>query len=105
MSEMMLDALAFIRELTEDNEYLKTALTACEARYESRKESGLEELLELRLEVEELAEENERLRGERDTQDIIVKDLSYRNKELQTANEELGEYCMELEKELGVCSG
>ena len=48
--------------LTEENEYLKTQLTATEARYESRKESDLEEVLELRLNVEELTEENERLK-------------------------------------------
>ena len=57
------DALALIKELTDDNEYLKTALTASEARYESRKESYLEEVLELRLKVDELTEENERLRA------------------------------------------
>lgn len=54
------DALSLIKELIEDNEYLKTQLTATEARYESRKESDLEEVLELRLKVEELTEENER---------------------------------------------
>ena len=35
-----------IKELGEDNEYLKTQLTATEARYESRKESDLEEAYE-----------------------------------------------------------
>ena len=60
--ELCKDALSLIKELTEDNEYLKTQLTAAEARYESRKESDLEEVLELRLKVEELTEENERLR-------------------------------------------
>ena len=65
------DALALInsyeqriKELTEDNEYLKTQITATEARYESRKESDLEEVLGLRLKVEELTEENERLTEE-----------------------------------------
>ena len=57
----MRDALALIKELAEDNEYLKTALTACEARYDSRKESDLEEVLELRLKVDELIEEKEKL--------------------------------------------
>ena len=52
------------KELTEDNEYLKTQLTATESRYESRKESDIAEMLELRLYVEELTEENERLRAE-----------------------------------------
>ena len=47
-----------IKELTEDNEYLKTQLTATEARYESRKESDIAEKLELRLKVEELTKEN-----------------------------------------------
>ena len=60
-SSLTLNALSLIKELTEDNEYLKTALTDCEARYDSRKESDLEEVLELRLKVDELTEENERL--------------------------------------------
>lgn len=51
------------KELTEDNEYLKTQVTATEARYESRKESDLEEVLELRLKVEELTEENKVRKG------------------------------------------
>lgn len=62
------DALALITSLEQrikllegDNEYLRTQITATEARAESRKESDLAELLELRLKVEELTEENERL--------------------------------------------
>ena len=59
------NTLSLIKELAEDNEYLKTALTACEARYDSRKESDLEEVLELRLKVDELTEENEGLRADK----------------------------------------
>lgn len=51
-----------LTRVQEDNEYLKTQVTATEARYESRKESDLEEVLELRLKVEELTEENERVK-------------------------------------------
>ena len=65
------DALSLIKELTEESEYLKTALTACEARYESRKETSLEEVLELRLKVDELTEENERWRAEAENQSIL----------------------------------
>ena len=61
------------KRLTEDNEYLKTQLTATEARYESRKESDLEEVLGLRLRVEELTEENERLRTAPRTDISIVR--------------------------------
>ena len=50
--------------------------------------------------IETLKAENERLRGERDTRDILVKDLTCRNNELQSANEGLGKYCLELEAEL-----
>lgn len=50
--------------------------------------------------IKELTEENERLRAERDLRDIVIKDLTERNKELQTANEDLGQYCQELEREL-----
>ena len=57
------DILCYIKELTEDNEYLKTQLTATEARAESRKESDIAEILELRTKVEELTEENERLKA------------------------------------------
>ena len=50
--------------------------------------------------INELTQENERLKGERDTRDIVIKELTARNSELQTANEELGEYCRAFEEEL-----
>jgi hypothetical protein len=53
--------------------------------------------------IKELTEENERLRGQKDVRDILVKDLSSRNKELQRANEALGKYAENLETELYEC--
>ena len=50
--------------------------------------------------IKELTEENERLRAERDTRDIAIKDLYSRNKELQKANEDLGKHCTDLTTEL-----
>ena len=48
--------------------------------------------------IKELTEENERLRGERDAYTILNAELKERKNELQEANEELGQYCKELEK-------
>ena len=53
--------------------------------------------------INELTQENERLRGEKDVRDILVKDLTRRNKELQSANEDLGKHCIELQNELYQC--
>ena len=53
--------------------------------------------------INELTKDNERLRAERDTRDIAIKDLYSRNKELQSANEDLGNHCLDLENELQEC--
>lgn len=53
--------------------------------------------------IKELTEENERLRGERDVRDTLNKDLMFRNEDLQKANKDLGEYCIELQDELNTC--
>ena len=53
--------------------------------------------------IKELTKDNERLRAERDTRDIAIKDLYSRNKELQSANEDLGNHCLDLENELQEC--
>ena len=55
------EALALIKELIEENERLNLALLATTERSESRKEADISEILELRLKVDELSKENERL--------------------------------------------
>lgn len=81
------DALALIKELTEENEYLKTQLTATEARCESRKESDLEEVLRLRIEVEELTEENKVRKGLNSMLDNELRRLGEENERLRAENE------------------
>lgn len=49
------------KELIEENERLNLALLATTERSESRKEADISEILELRLKVDELSKENERL--------------------------------------------
>lgn len=49
--------------------------------------------------INELTEENERLRAQNETLEIIEKDLRFRNNELQKANEGLAKNCEELEIE------
>lgn len=50
--------------------------------------------------IKELTEEKERLRAERDLRDVVVKDLTERNKYLQQTNEALGHFCIDIENEL-----
>ena len=49
--------------------------------------------------INELTEENARLRAQNETLEIIEKDLRFRNNELQKANEGLAKNCEELEIE------
>ena len=53
--------------------------------------------------IEQLTEENNRLRGERDAYAILKGEIATRNCELQHENEELGKYCIELEGEVKQC--
>lgn len=50
--------------------------------------------------IRELTEENTRLRAEKETLETIEKDLRFRNKEFQKANEGLAKNCEEFEIEL-----
>lgn len=50
--------------------------------------------------IRELIEENERLQAEKETFEIIEKDLRFRNKELQKANEGLAKNFEDLEDQL-----
>lgn len=59
--ELMLTALALIKELIEENDRLKLSLSATTERSESRKEADISEILELRLKVNEFSEEIDRL--------------------------------------------
>lgn len=85
-NRMSLDALALIKELTLELEAMRTAANS------------------YKMHNEKLTEENERLRGERDARAILNAELIERKNELQKANEELGQYCQELEKELNGCA-
>lgn len=53
--------------------------------------------------IEKLTEENERLKGEQDVRGTLNKYLMFKNEDLQKANKDLGEYCIELQDELNTC--
>lgn len=55
--------------------------------------------------LKEITEENERLKAENETTDILLKDLRFRNKEFQKANEGLAKNCEDLERELQTMCG
>ena len=111
-------ALSLINELTEENDKLKVLNKLHEQdvddyieQLEKKVEEVYPEFIQdykcMREELDgvydeykELREENERLRGERDAYAILKGEMATRNSELQLANEELGEHCIALEKEL-----
>lgn len=81
MTDLMKNALALIKELTEENEKLTINMNT------------------YGLTAKRLAEDNERLRIERDNFEVLWKDMKARNKDLFTYNDLLAKDRDELEAE------